>query len=201
MLPKSHAQLFGVSHETFEIYESCLRKWQKAINLVSPSTLNHIHERHIADSAQLVEHIPNNIKAIADLGSGAGFPGAILSLMRPDLEVHLVESDERKCQFLRTVLRETGGKATVHNDRIENMYERISPSFVTARALSSLDQLLSFCLPWSQTNPDLIMAFLKGHKYLEEIEEAQKKYNFEYEVYASKTNPDGAVIIIRNLVA
>ena len=93
----------GVSRETLPAlgaYVDLLTKWQKAINLVGPATLQDAWARHIVDSAQLLPLLPAGAKRLADLGTGAGFPGLVLAALRPDLNVVLIESDARKAAFL-----------------------------------------------------------------------------------------------------
>jgi len=108
-MDRDYFSKFDVSEEAFaclEVYHALLLKWQAAVNLVSPKTLDEAWQRHFLDSVQLLSSIDADVKTIADIGSGAGFPGLVLALCRPDLEVHLIESDMKKCQFLSTVLRE-----------------------------------------------------------------------------------------------
>lgn len=198
MQPENFQALFKVSRETMEameIYRNLLLKWQKAINLVSPTTLPDLWLRHFADSAQLSRLIPQGAK-IADLGSGAGFPGMVLSILRPDLGVALVESDERKAQFLKAVSRETGAKAVVYPDRVERVLGQINPDIVTARALASLGELLEFCLPLTAGKPDLRMLFLKGRRGQEECQEAAKTYRFSFEAIPSVTDQEALVFVI-----
>src|SRR5512139_3784928 len=102
----SFARAFGVSRETaakFESYANLLKQWQKAVQLIAPSTLDTIWSRHFADSAQLWALAPPNAKTWTDLGSGAGFPGLVIALLArdsgstaPDLRMTLIESDTRK---------------------------------------------------------------------------------------------------------
>ena len=195
--------LFDVSDEVFErieIYEKLLIKWNKAINLVSPKTISESWHRHFIDSAQISALIPENVKIYADLGCGGGFPGLVIAIMRPDLETHLIESDERKCQFMRTVVRETEARnVTIHTKRVKDTIEDITPDFVTARALSSLENLFSYCLPWTLGKEDLQLCFMKGVRADEEIAEAQKIYNFDVEKIASITDPSAKVLKIKNL--
>ena len=97
------ALLPDVSRETWgqlEAYVEILLKWQKAINLIGPATVDDIWSRHILDSAQVLPHVPAETKRLADLGTGAGFPGLVLAALRPELDVILVESDARKAAFL-----------------------------------------------------------------------------------------------------
>jgi len=140
---------FNLPPETlarFEIYVAVLRKWQPTINLVGPSTLDHLWTRHIGDSLFVRAAAPE-AKLWMDLGSGAGFPGLVTAICLanvPGAHVHLVESDQRKCAFLRDVSRETGAPVTIHAERIE----KLLPSFeetieaVSARALAPLQNLV-----------------------------------------------------------
>ncbi len=150
-----------------------------------------------------------------DIGSGAGFPGMVLAIARPDLKVHLVESDARKCEFLRTVSRETDTPVEIHNIRVEKFQERPDPStalagarsaqddnvidVITARALADLEILCGYCLPFAQENPALEMLFLKGEKAAGEIEKAREKYAFDCEEFPSRTDSGGVILRLRNL--
>lgn len=184
-------------HDKLKIYEALLIKWQKAINIVSPSTIPDAWNRHIIDSAQVSPLIPQSAKVYADLGCGGGFPGLVLALMTPALEVHLVESDERKCQFMRTVIREAGAEnVRVHTMRIEDAYEEFMPDLISARALASLTKLLDLCMPWVEKNPDVQMLFMKGQRAEEEILEAMKIHTFSYERVQSLTDNDACILRI-----
>jgi 16S rRNA (guanine527-N7)-methyltransferase len=185
MSPEEFAKAFDVSRETIsrlQAYHDLLVKWQKAINIVSPKTLDEVWSRHFADSAQLAERIPQNAK-VADLGSGGGFPGLVLAIMRPDLEIHLVESDLRKSEFLKNVSRETKSAARVHNDRVENILESIGPGIITARAFAPLVEILEM----TKSVPGAPLLLLKGKMALEEVEEARKKFIFECADFPSRT--------------
>jgi len=194
-----------VSRETkakFDAYEALLRKWQTAVNLVSPDTLPNAMERHILDSAQLTPLIPSAAKTLFDLGSGAGFPGLVLAMTRPDLAVHLVESDSKKCSFLKTVSRETSTPVTVHTARIEGLdYDILPiPDVITARALASLAKLFAYVLPWAERNPELVLVFAKGAQAADEIKEALGAgFTFEVEKQPSQTSPEGAILVISGL--
>lgn len=136
-----------------------------------------------------------------DLGSGAGFPGMVLAIVRPDLKVTLIESDQKKCTFLSTVSRETGTPVTILNQRIESVSRETIPAIVTARALAPLDKLLDYCLPWARANPELKLIFLKGRKAQEELVWARVPYRFSHKVLASKTEAGASIVVIENLVA
>lgn len=201
------------SVERLEVYHALLLKWQKAINLVSPKTIDEAWVRHFADSAQIEKFVPRETdgkkRVLADLGCGGGFPGLVLAMMRPDLEYHLIESDERKCQFMRTVSRETkpcDSKRTesnvdivVHNQRIEDALEGITPDIVTARALADLSALLTFIQPWCAQNPDLECLFLKGGNVGAELESARKYFDFDCEQHSSLTDPQGRILHLKNI--
>ena len=93
----------GVSRETLErliLYANLLRKWQRRINLVGRSTLDDLWRRHMLDSAQLLQLLPDDARCLVDLGSGAGFPGLVLAILGVP-EVHLIEIDGRKVRLLK----------------------------------------------------------------------------------------------------
>ncbi len=195
--------LADVSRETlglFETYLELLEKWQARINLVSGSTLNDAWSRHIVDSAQLWPLIPAEAKVLTDLGSGAGFPGLVLAILgrdRPEFEVHLVESDQRKATFLREVIRVTGVKAQVHCARAEEM-EPIVSDIVTARALAPLEKLLSLTNPF--VGNEGIALLLKGRSAAEELAVAAQWGTFEVEVTPSRTDRESSILKLSSLI-
>lgn len=192
---KKYPFLKSVSRETIEkleIYISLLQQWNKKINLVSQQGMDQVWKRHVYDSFQLIRYLDSSVKSIADLGSGGGFPGLILALST-DIPVILIESDMRKTIFLREVLRQTKTQATVLCQRIENV-NAISVDVVTARALTSLTQLLEFSK--NILNKNGYCLFLKGRSVNLEIEEAQKNWKINYKTFSSQTNADGVIVKI-----
>lgn len=192
---KNYPFLKSVSRETIEkleIYISLLQQWNKKINLVSQQGMDQVWKRHVYDSFQLIRYLDSSVKSIADLGSGGGFPGLILALST-DIPVILIESDMRKTIFLREVLRQTKTQATVLCQRIENV-NAISVDVVTARALTSLTQLLEFSK--NILNKNGYCLFLKGRSVNLEIEEAQKNWKINYKTFSSQTNADGVIVKI-----
>jgi 16S rRNA (guanine527-N7)-methyltransferase len=187
-----------MSHnDRLDHYHDLLLKWQKTINLVSPATLNNAWERHFEDSQQLIQHIPDHVKNIVDIGSGAGFPGLVIAIERPDIQVHLVESDTRKCAFLRTVSRETlCENVTIHNDRIENVIDEIDADMISARALASIRQLMIYTKSVWEKGDDIIMLLPKGQNFQDEIDDARAKFDFEYTQHASVTDPHAQILIV-----
>lgn len=182
-------------------YHALLLRWQKKINLISPTTIDTSWQRHFEDSLQLAQYISSDCKTILDLGSGAGFPALVLSILKPEIIFHLVESDQKKCAFLKTVSRETNAKNThVHNMRIEAVYEQaIAPDIIMARALATLYELLDYVWPWVEKNADIRLIFPKGETVDKEIEEAQKQYKFEYVTHDSHTQKDAKILVISNI--
>ncbi|MCB1530302.1 MAG: 16S rRNA (guanine(527)-N(7))-methyltransferase RsmG [Rhodospirillales bacterium] len=194
----------NVSRETrdrLEAYQALLQKWQPKINLVSPKTLAKAWERHFKDSLQLINYIPDSPQTLFDIGSGAGFPGLVLAIVRPDLDVHLVESDEKKCAFLGAVSRETRTKVTIHNMRIEDAAQALdaAPDIITARALAPLERLLEYCRVWGEKNPDLKLVFPKGEKAEEEVSLARQKWAFDLEKHPSRTEGKAHILVLKQV--
>jgi 16S rRNA (guanine527-N7)-methyltransferase len=204
--PEAFAAAFGVSRETVDrlvVYETLLRQWQRAVNLVAPSTLAEVWHRHFADSAQLAALVPPAAKSLADLGSGAGFPGLVLAIMlaeRPHFRVRLIESDQRKAAFLREATRRSGAPVDILPTRIECDETQASVGrvdVVTARALAPISRLLGLAVPLF--GPETVGLFLKGRGAEREIEEARAGWRFEVRLVASVTEASGRVVVIRHL--
>jgi 16S rRNA (guanine527-N7)-methyltransferase len=196
---------FSVPRETVErltIYEALLRQWQKATNLIAPSTLDEIWPRHFADSAQLVALAPDAANWL-DLGSGAGFPGLVIAIIVANHDtrsVHLVESNSRKCAFLSEVARRTGVRVTIHESRIEDAARggRVKDvDVVTARALAPLDRLLD--LAEGFFSDKTVGLFLKGREAPREIEEAQGRQHFSFCSIPSRVNGEGSIVQVRRV--
>jgi 16S rRNA (guanine527-N7)-methyltransferase len=193
----------GVSRETLgrlETYASLLRAWQKAVNLVGPGTIPDLWRRHMLDSAQLLEYFPPDpgpdTRVIADLGSGAGFPGLVLAILGAG-RVHLIESDRRKCAFLAEVARATGTEVAIHPVRAEEIGRELPfgrADVITARALAPLSALLALAVPILK--PDGVCLFLKGEHVDEELTAATKEWNMRVERWPSATAEAGAVLRI-----
>jgi 16S rRNA (guanine527-N7)-methyltransferase len=180
-------------------YQALLDKWQPKINLISSNTLNNAWERHFEDSLQMADLIPNNIKTLFDLGSGGGFPGLVLAMARPEISVNLVESDQKKCAFLKTVSRETQTAAKIHNCRIEDVSHEIIPDIITARALASLPQLFEYCQFWIKANPNLVLIFPKGMKADEELASLSENWRYELCTYDSQTDERAKILVFSSV--
>lgn len=192
----------AVSRETVERLEhfaALFSKWAKTINLVAPSTLDDLWNRHISDSAQIFQLAPGPLMW-ADLGSGGGFPGIITGIFLAEIGagwVHLVESNNKKAAFLRTAISETGARATVHPVRIETAPELVQNcDAVSARALAELDLLLEFVAPWAEKNAALKAYFHKGRDYRSEVDKSHRRWSFDLVIHQSKIERDSVVLEI-----
>lgn len=206
--PDGFVNAFGVSRETIsrlETYEALLKRWQKTINLVAPSTLNDIWHRHFADSAQVWGLRPAESKHWLDIGSGAGFPGLVLAIMAAETgqtRHTLIESDSRKAAFVREVARATGVAVDILCTRIESreIPAKVgSVDCVTARALAPLPKLLGLAAPYFASNTTGF--FLKGREVAAENEDAMRTWNYVAELHPSVTDQQGRVVVVRALKA
>mgnify|MGYP001172765088 CR=1 FL=1 len=212
--PAAFARVFGVSRETvarLETYEALLRTWQRTINLVAPSTLDSVWQRHFADSAQLFGLIappPSNGRPIPktwlDLGSGGGFPGLVLAILlaerEPAARMSLVESDTRKAAFLGEVARKTGLTVEIRAERSEKFATQAKSHIkdvITARALAPLPKLLGLALPYF--SPQTVALFPKGREVESEVREAEQAFRFDAALAPSLTDAGARIVIVRNL--
>lgn len=167
-----------------------LVKWNSRINLVSKTTLDDMWRRHFLDSGQLAAFIPANARILADLGSGAGFPGLVLAAMT-DLEIHLIESDTRKAVFLREGARLIDRPITVHQQRIESL-QGLAVDVVTARALAPVELLLEYAEPLLKK--DGIALFLKGNTLQTELTDSKKSWHIESTQSRSRSDSSGCIL-------
>src|SRR5262245_5086475 len=225
--PADFAAAFHVSRETLArlaTYGGLLRQWQKAVNLVAPTTLDAIWHRHFADSAQLVALAPS-ARTWVDLGSGAGFPGLVVAILlaadaRPPAaatapaeprggegrppQMTLIESTARKCAFLREVVRQMQIAGAVSVDILSTRIETAttqgrlqSPDVVSARAVAPLDKLLALAAPLFASST--VGLFLKGRDAAAELQAAEKLWNFQSELVPSRTERDARIVVVRKL--
>lgn len=191
------AGVFGLEQsaiQDFQLYFDLLSKWQRKINLISKATLPDAWRRHFIDSAQLYPLLPKNAKILADIGSGAGFPGLVLSLLvkhNGGPTVHLIESDQRKCVFLSEVNRQTGAGAIIHNARVETLSD-LTADVVTARACAPLDRLVEWAVPLLNGSGECL--FLKGESVAEELTPTLKRWTMQTTKIPSQTQ-SGAIIL------
>ena len=196
---------YNVSHETIEKLQVIVRqleKWQAHINLVAPSTMNNIWTRHIADSLQLHNLVPQARRWI-DLGSGGGFPGLIVAAALAgfkDADVTLVESNGKKCSFLRETARLANLPVHVIHARIENTLPHLSGHFdvVSARALASLKTLIDMTAPIISNGT--VGIFAKGQDVGQELKSASISWDLEYELVESQTEIGAKIVVVKSAV-
>ena len=200
--PNDFAAASGANAEAMarlRTYANLLTEWNAHTNLVAASTLDDIWRRHFWDSAQLLPLIPESAKTIIDVGSGAGFPGLVLSILlqaRPGTTIHLVEATQKKCRFLSEVSGACGVKVEIHWDRAENLVN-LKADVVTARAVSPLDKLfgqIEQCLA-----PDALALLLKGARANEELTFARRAWDFAVKNIPSRSDSTGIVLCVTGL--
>ncbi|SLN24622.1 Ribosomal RNA small subunit methyltransferase G [Pseudoruegeria aquimaris] len=198
--PDALADVSRETMERLEIYAALLKKWNPAINLVAKSTLGDLWQRHIVDSVQVFSRAPETVDHWVDIGSGGGFPGMVCAILaaekRGGCRFTLIESDQRKAAFLRTVARDTGAKVDVLAKRIESVPPQ-NADVLSARALASLDKLFEFAE--CHLKPTGRALFPKGESYQQEIEEARARWHFSADVIPSITDGKAVVLSIGGL--
>ncbi|WP_147919234.1 16S rRNA (guanine(527)-N(7))-methyltransferase RsmG [Ruania zhangjianzhongii] len=157
----------GVAH-----FADLLAQEGELRGLIGPRELPKLWTRHVLNSAAVAQFLPET-GSLADVGSGAGLPGVVLALMRPDLEVHLVEPMQRRVEWLREVGEELDlDNVTVHQVRAEELHGRLLVDAVTARAVAALDRLAQFCMPLVAPGGRLLAQ--KGQRAEEEVAKADR---------------------------
>ena len=183
--------------ERLAVFEQLLLRWQPKMNLVAPSTLKSIRTRHFEDSLQVSDALPEARRWI-DIGSGAGFPGIVTALRLRGQEgglVHLVESDHRKCAFLREVSRETQAPVEVHRGRIEEILPTLPDvDAISARALASMAVLVEMTL--DRIEKGAIGVFLKGQDVASELTEMPIYSSLKLRLVTSRTDPLGRIVLL-----
>ena len=192
-----------VSRETFadfDEYSKLVKKWQRTINLISGSTVDHIYARHIADSLQLFDLRSVDAGHWVDLGSGAGFPGLVCAMtakdQAPGLTFTLVESDQRKASFLREVARVTNTQVDIRVTRIEDTPPQ-NAQIISARALASLEKLCELSKPHMAKGG--IALFPKGRNHAAEHADADARWTMSRETIESKTDLSSVIYRIGEL--
>jgi len=177
-------------HDRLATFAALLRRWSPRINLVAPGDLPRLWDRHIADAAQLVPLIPPGTRTLADLGSGAGFPGLVLAILT-GLPVHLVERDRRKAAFLREAVRATAAPAAVHAADAATLTP-LAADLVTARAVAPLPALLP--LVARHLAPGGVALLPKGVAADAELTAATPLWTMRVERFPSRTDPAATIL-------
>ena len=187
------------NNEALKKYIKLLLYWNNnRINLIAKSTEKDIETRHVLDSLQLLDLLTNEEKenaVCADFGTGAGFPGLVLSIAGVK-HMTLIEKSIQKCNFLKEAIKYSPNKIDILNENI-NTIKNIKFDIIFSRALADLNKLLNMVKPFLKNNTKCI--FLKGKKIFEELNEAKKIHKFDYELINSKTSDDGRIIVIKNI--
>ena len=177
------------------LFADLLLRWNTTLNLIAARDADVLWERHIADSLQLVELIPEGVERAVDLGSGGGFPGLVLAIAT-GIRFDLIESDKRKASFLRTAILATEAPANVHACRIEDA--PVPPArLVTARALAPLPRLL--LLADRFRTADGVCLFLKGARLDQEVAAAEKDWAMTVSRIPSRTSAEGMILRITEM--
>lgn len=181
-LLKEKAALYGAeldekALERFDTYARLLVEWNEKINLTAITEPDEIVIKHFVDSLSIFSavEIPEGARVI-DVGTGAGFPGVAMLIARPDLDITLMDSTNKKLNVIRDILENIGLEANVVHKRAEEAGQskdfRESYDFATARAVSNLRDLSEFCLPFVKVGGTFVS--MKSAKADEEIEEGKK---------------------------
>lgn len=209
---KVFEELYNVSRETIEkllIYEKLILNAQEKYNLVGKSTLSQVWLRHFADSAKIFQIIEDKYYksnkdsiSFADIGSGAGFPGVVISLMLEAknmiVRTVLIDSNKKKSTFLENVKKKMELSYIVLNKRSESVEEKFD--IITARAVTSIKKFLD--INYNLFKKDSIIILLKGKTWREEIKESKKKWKFQFNVVKNNNQLDssgGVTLVIRNI--
>ncbi len=198
-LVREHSDVSRETFERLEVFSEVLTKWNPKINLVSRKSLEDLWTRHILDSVQVFEIAPN-AKTWLDIGSGGGLPGIIVAILvaekSPETKVTLMESDQRKCAFLRNAARECGVQVTVKSQRIEEA-EPESADIMSARALADLDILLGYSERHLKSGGTAV--FPKGVNWKKEVDNARNRWRFDCEEITSLTEPEAVILKIKGV--
>jgi 16S rRNA (guanine527-N7)-methyltransferase len=198
--PDEFAAATNVSRETLarlKAYAGLLEDWNSRHNLVSARSLEDVWRRHFWDSAQLAPLVPAKAQAIADLGSGAGFPGLVLAeMLRDKAIVTLFEATTKKCDFLKAAAQSMELSVSVQNTRMEDVTPQLF-DVVTARACAPLPELLSYAQHF--VGPNSVCLLLKGQNVGAELTEAHKSWKMKVRQIPSLTDPSGVILELKEL--
>lgn len=178
-------------------FAALIRKWNPAINLVAPSTLADLESRHIGDSRQLAELAGEPTGLWLDLGSGGGLPGLVVAIWHRACQVRLVDSDQRKVAFLRTVIRELAlTNCAAFSARAEDL-PPAQATYLSARALAPLVRLMPYLA--RHLAQDGTAWLMKGRNWQAELDAARTAWTFDFTIHPSATDSASAILAIRDV--
>lgn len=197
--------LFQSSFVLVEQFAQLLTDEGELRGLIGPRELPRLWSRHIVNSAAVLDFIPKRSQML-DIGSGAGFPGIVVAIARPDVDVHLVEPMARRCDWLDHVRRELElENVTIHEARAEELHGEGQSDIVTSRAVAHLKKLIPLVMPLVM--PGGSMLALKGRRAMEEISSARPLFRrFEvdtvdiHEIASPMEDESTRVVEIRKLL-
>jgi len=194
---------FNVPRETFsdlDEFKDLIIEKNKEVNLISQKTVSDLRKRHIIDCAQVIDLIDINSKICTDIGSGAGLPGIVVSIMlkakKINIKMNLYEKSYHKSSFLRSVSRKLKLNSEIFQEDIFKKKDLISGS-ILARAFKPLPVILNLVEKNFKKYTNLIVFMGKNGKEL--LEEAFKKWEFEYKERKSLTSDDSFLLNIKNI--
>ena len=162
-------------------------------NLVSKTSLAQVWRRHIADSAQLLRHVPRETSPWLDLGTGAGFPGLIIAAMRPGWDIRLVESRKKRVEWLDRVNQELGlTSCRVIGARLEDV-ESVPAGVISARAFAPMVKLLALSQRFSTA--ETVWLLPKGRSAAHELRQLAPDMRRLFHVEQSQTDPESGIIV------
>ena len=192
-----------VSRETIaslNIYEALLLENNRKFNLISKSTENILKTRHILDSAQAIDFIDKSSKICADLGTGAGFPGIVLSILFKErkypIRVDLYEKSPKKCQFLTQVVTKLELDALVLEKNILEQ-KNLEVGTIVARAFKPIQSIFKIVTKNFKNFKNLILFLGKNGK--QTLLDASKVWEFEYKERKSVTSDDSLILNIKKI--
>jgi len=181
--------------EKLQSFLATLLQYNKQYNLIGESTVQDVWQRHILDSAQLLQYIENKNLVVGDFGSGAGFPAIVLSILGVK-EIHLIEKSFRKCEFLQLAAKFSDNKIIIHQKKVEEI-RGLTFDITTSRAFAPLDKLIATVKPFLK--PDGYGIFLKGKNFENEINLAKKHNKFHHTAHPSLTSQESKVLVVNNI--
>lgn len=191
VMSAEHCDSAGIAR--IEEFITMLAAENERQNLISARSLEFVWQRHIADSLQLLSHVPRETSPWMDLGSGAGMPGLVLAIARPDLEIHLVESRKKRVAWLEGVAAHFKlSNCRVHGSRLENV-ESAPMAVICARAFAPLEKLLSLSARFS--TQQTVWLLPKGRSAGQELSERPESVRKMFHVEQSATDPQAGIMI------
>ncbi|QWW20775.1 16S rRNA (guanine(527)-N(7))-methyltransferase RsmG [Schaalia sp. 19OD2882] len=163
-------KLFGPSFADVEEFAHMLEEEGELRGLIGPRELPRLWSRHIVNSAAILDFLPRK-GVVLDVGSGAGLPGIIVAITRPELDVHLAEPMQRRCEWLSDVVDALGlDNVMIHHARAEELRGKGKANVVTARAVANMSKLVR--ITSKLIAPGGRMVALKGRRAPIEVEDA-----------------------------